>query len=212
MPQKNCRRILGCLVVAAAILTVAGCACPDSMSVYFMDRGRDFGECFKGSAGYAWGIHARAEALIVDAGMGMARGKKFGWDGPGGVGRAQWNKIAASALVPILFEYNVDARGVEKGAALGPFITPRFGDKIPPELPADLVHLRAIAIVTGYNWHLRQRELGKGTRVADLYWIEADVTAMPVSLRVGFNPTEFLDWLIGLGCLDMLGDDRHVAD
>ena len=212
MPPKNCRRILRGLVVAAAILTVVGCARPDSMGGYFMDRGRDFGECFKGSAGYGWGIHARAEALITGAGMGMARGRKFGWDGPGGVGTAQWSKIAASAWVPIVFEYNVDARAVEEGAALAPFTALRLADKYPPELPAEFVLLRADAIKAGYNWRLQRREVPKWTRLADRYWIEADVTAMPVSLRLGFNALEFLDSLVGLGCLDMLGDDRHTGE
>ena len=194
------------------LLLAAGCAAPRSVGGYFVDRGRDFGECFKFSGGYAWGVHARAEALIIGAGLGLARGSKYGWDGPGGAGQWRWRKIASSAWVPIVFEYNVDARGVDRGAPLTPFVKARFGDSDPPDLPADLVYLRGRAIKTGYNWAIRRQSLPKGTRVADLYWIEADVTVMPASLRAGFNPVEFLDWLAGIFCLDMLGDDRHVGD
>jgi len=196
--------------VLAVLIAGAGCARPNSIGGYFADRGRDFGEMFKFSGGYGWGVHARAEALITGAGLGLARGEKFGWDGPGGVGAWQWEKIASSGWVPIVFEYNVDGRGVDDGAALGPFVMPRFGDEIPPELPAELVYLRGQAIVTGYKWRSQRRPLTKGTRVADLYWIEVDTTVMPVSLRVGFNPTEFLDWFVGWASLDMLGDDRNV--
>jgi len=192
------------------LLVAAGCAHPTGVGGYFADRGRDSVEMFKGSAGYAWGIHARAEALVTGAGMGIARGRKYGWDGAGGVGAASWDKIAASAWVPILFEYNVDARGVEPGAALGPFTALRLTDKRPPTLPADLVYLRADAIKAGYNWRMQRRALPKWTALADRYWIEADVTAMPVSVRFGFNALEFLDWLTGWGGLDVLGDDRHV--
>ncbi len=199
--------------VSALLLTcVCGCAQPRGFGGYFADRGRDFVECFKFSGGYGWGAHARAEALIFGAGAGLARCSKYGWDGPGGAGDWRWRKVAASAWVPIAFSYNVDARGVDEGAPLGPFVKPRFGDTRPPDLPAELVYLRGQAVVTGYSWRRQRRTLPKGTRVADLYWIEVDATAMPVSLRAGFNPAEFLDWLVGWACLDMLGDDRHVVE
>jgi len=197
--------------LALLLLLAAGCAQPRSVGSYFANRGRDFAECFKGSAGYGWGVHARVEAILIGAGMGLARGRKYGWDGAGGVGQAAWNKIAASAWLPIIFEYNVDARGVAPGAALGPFTELRLADKTRPDLPAELVLLRGDAVKSGYNWRLQKRPVAKWTRWADLYWIEADVTAMPVSLRFGFNPTEFLDWLGGLACFDILGDDRNVA-
>jgi len=208
---RSCLKPLVCVSLLFLPLCVCGCAVPNGVGGYFADRARDLGEAFNFSGGYAWGVHARAEALIVGGGMGLARGKKYGWGGAGGVGNAHWRKIAASASVPILFQYDVDARGVDEGAPLGPFVKPRFGDTQPPDLPADLTYLRGQAIVTGYRWVMRRRSLPKGTRVADLYWIEADVTVMPASLRVGFNPAEFLDWLVGWGCLDMLGDDRNVV-
>jgi len=211
--KSRVKRLLWKLVVLSLLLLcLIGCARPASVGGYFADRGRDFVECFKFSGGYGWGVHARAEALITGAGLGVARGRKCGWDGPGGVGEWTWEKMASSAWVPIVFEYNVDARGVDEGAALGPFVTPRFGDESPPDLPAELVYLRGYALVTGYKWRLQRRELRKGTRVADLYWIEVDTTVMPVSLRVGFNPAEFFDWLVGWGCLDMLGDDRPFEE
>lgn len=208
---RACVRNRHRVFLAVLLLSLVGCARPNSPGGYFADRGRDFIECFKGSAGYGWGLHARAEALITGAGIGLARSRKYGWDGPGGAGASSWDKVAVTAWVPIIFEFNMDARGVDEDARLGPFVTPRFGDDDPPELGADLVYMRGVAIVTGYKWRLRRKPVSKGTRVADLYWIEVDTTVMPVSLRLGFNPTEFLDWLAGWGCLDMLGDDRHVV-
>ena len=213
MPRARRRQWPLRMLWAAPLLLglLAGCARPRSVGGYFVDRGRDFVECFRLSGGYAWGVHVRAQALIIEAGMGVARGKKYGWDGPGGVGKWHWRKITCSAWAPIVFEYTTDARGVDEDAALGPFLRPRFGDAEPPELPADLVCLRGGALVTGYNWRQQRRAIPKGTRVADLYWIEVDATVMPASLRVGFNPAQLIDWLAGFACLDMLGDDRWVV-
>ena len=163
MRRTALKRTFG-VVVPLLLLLGPGCARPRSVGSYFGNRGRDFAECFKGSAGYGWGVHARVEAIVIGAGMGLARGRKYGWDGAGGVGRAAWNKIAASAWLPILFEYNVDARGVTPGAALGPFTELHLADKTRPDLPAELVLLRGDAVKTGYNWRLQKRPVPKWTR------------------------------------------------
>ncbi len=204
------RAIMGLFVTLLSV-AVSGCARPDSFGGYFADRGRDFAESFRISGGAAWGVHVRVDALLDEVGFGLARGHKFGWDGAAGVGRAHWRKIGASAWLPIVFNYHVDARGVDPDADLGPFLMWRFGDRRPPTLPAETWHLHGQAIVTGYNWHCWREEPPKGTRVGDLYWIEADATVILVSFRFGLNVAEFVDWLGGQFFLvDMLGDDRHL--
>ena len=62
----------------------------------------------------------------------------------------------------------------------------------------------------GTHTRLYRRDIPPGTRDAEHFWLEADVTAGIPSAKLGFNFAEFLDFLFGIGCLDMLGDDVWV--
>jgi len=197
-------------VLLAAILA-AGCAAPRSVGGYFADRGRDFGESFRLSAGPGIGLHARVNAIILFAGEGFARAHKFGWDGAAGIPSAHWDMLAMTVWVPILFDYDSDVRNLDKGTPWRYFLKPHLDDPRPAALPADVAYLSGHLIFTGYYWRYNRRDIRRGTDLADRSWIEADATAAVLSVRAGFNPAEFFDFLLGLFCVDILGDDRHVT-
>ena len=199
-----------CLMVAGLVaVLLTGCAHPQGVGDYFADRGRDFAHCWRVSGGYGLGLHVRARAIIFEAGEGFAWGRDFGYDGPAGASPPAWNKLAASITVPIIFDYDVDVRGLEDGASWEPFLKLRYPPELTPKhLPvADTTWLKSGAMVIGYSYKDVSRELPPWTKVADYFWVQAEATPIFVSVRFGFNPLEFIDWLAGIGCLDVLGDD-----
>lgn len=200
------------LILACAFLAflTAGCATPKGVGGYFKDRGRDFGESFRLSAGPGIGIHARVNAIIFFAGEGFARAHKYGWDGAAGIPEAHWDMLAMTVWVPILFDYDSDVRNLDEGTPWRYFLKPHFEDPVPSSLPADVAYLSGHIVLTGYNWLHNRRDLGRGTLIADRSWLEAEATAAVVSVRAGVNLAELLDFILGIGCLDILGDDRHV--
>ena len=201
-----------CALIACGLL--CGCAAPRGVLEYFGDRGRDFVDCWRISAGPALGIHARARALmLVDEGIGFAAGHDFGYDGPGGAFPGTWRKMTAS-LGLVLLMYNVDVRGLEKGAEWGPFLKFRLkADESLKDLPpAEVTELESIILVTGYQHREHSRTLPPGTEVADMFWTQAEATPGLVSVRFGLNVVEFFDWFLGIGCIDFLGDDAFVGD
>ncbi len=192
------------------LLLAAGCAAPQSVGGYFADRGRDFAESFRLSAGPGVGLHARVNAIVLFAGEGFSRAEKYGWDGAGGVRGPHWSKLAVTVWIPILFGYDSDVRGLDEGAPWRYFLKPHFDDPRPLAFAAEVAHLSGHLMLTGYDWRYHRRGIRRGTDLADRSWIEVDATAAVLSVRAGFNPAEFFDFLIGLGCLDILGDDRHT--
>jgi len=205
--------VIALFAAGAVIGGVTGCAAPHDAGEYFGDRVRDFADCWRASAGPALGLHVRASAIILQAGEGFAWGRDFGWDGPGGAFPPTWRRLSCTAWVPIVFFHDVDIRAFPPDAPWKPYLAVRLGESPPPNLAAaDVTDITTDALVTGYRWKHHGRTLPRWTRVADLYWVEADVTPLLFSVRFGFNPLEFLDWLAGLVCVDMLSDDHFVAD
>ena len=206
------RTLLAVACVAAFFLM--GCAAPRGVGEYFGDRGRDFADCWRFSLGYGLGVHARARAVIAEAGEGFSYSRDFGWDGPAGVDAFHWRRLASSITVPILFEYDVDVREFDADTPWLPFLRIRLADRsAPTDLPsAGVADLSSTAILVGYHHKTHARTLPPWSRTADLFWIQADATAVVPSVRFGLNPLELLDWLCGLGCVDILGDDHFVAD
>ena len=79
------------------------------------------------------------------------------------------------------------------------------------DLPADVVTEAVDALFQEATYtQLYRQDVPLGTRGAEHFWVEADVTAGIPSAKLGFNLAEFLDFLLGIGCLDMLGDDFWV--
>ena len=207
-------RRLTATVAALTVIVLTGCAHPKGVGDYFADRGSDFAHCWRMSGGYGLGLHVRARAIILDAGEGFAWGRDFGYDGPAGAQPPAWNKLAASITVPIIFDYDVDVRGLADDAEWKPFLRLRYPEELlPHHLPeADVTWLKSGAMVIGYSYKDISRTLPPWTKVADYFWVQAEATPVFVSVRFGFNPLEFLDWLAGIGFLDPLGDDDFGED
>jgi len=204
------RRLM--MPAAALCLALAGCAQPRNFTGYLADRSRDLVETVRLSAGVGLGLHARAAVTsYLFVGEGYAYTHMFGWDGAAGVNQWQWNRLAASAGIPFVMDYDVDARALDPGADWSVFTRLHYGEKQPKEFAAKYVSLTSCVFLSdSYLWTCNRRTLLPGTRQADFYWVEADATALVLSARAGINLAELADFVGGLFCLDMLGDDRFV--
>ena len=174
--------------VLAALLCLAACGCGPHAR-YLGRRARDLGDCFHATAGVApllaYG-RARATDFAV-AGAGFARAYRCGWRGryEGGWGWGHHGKGS-------------DADEIELGVPLlfnGEGDTVVGGDGVVTVLPCFTTR--------GYL-----AQPGPRARVAQRFWVGAAASLL-LSVRLDFNPAELLDFLIGWGGWDLLGDDAR---
>lgn len=174
------------LAVVIAVLT-PGCAQPPRG--YLAQRGADLADCFHFTIGY--GLMTYARAKFTDwavVGAGVAARERWGWRGR--YGDRGWEKprggdvyigdVGYEAGFPLVAnEEGSDAVG-NRVSTLGPSITTR-------RYAADL-------------------EPTRGGKLADRFWIGIAGTA-GLSLEVGINIAELLDFLLGFTTLDITADD-----
>lgn len=177
------KRVLVSVVAVALCVVAVGCGRP--ASGYLAQRGADFADCFEGRVGFGFPAYVGVKATdYLVAGFGMATSQKVGWAG-------RYRNIEGKEKeqgLPLLFNRRevYETEDAKEAAyseeTLSPFSTIReFHPKTAPRP-------------------------GKGGLVAEQFWLGASLTAGP-SVSVGFNLAEFVDFLVGLTTLDILGDD-----
>lgn len=183
--MKRAWRILILGLAACA----AGCASPQA---YFLDRGRDAADILTASVGYGAGVQVRA--AVVQTGLfynhdvaGLRGGDFFG-----GIPASQVTEW--SALLPIV---PVEHQGVFAGSYSWQNTGTGLRRSKTFDARQDIPFLCPMA-ADGSAW-------GNG----QAYQIEA-AAGLGLTLRVGFNPAELLDFLFGWIGLDLLGDDVGV--
>lgn len=203
------------LLVFLVLLLASGCA-------YLEDRGRDFLDCFQASvdAGVGLGADARVGPLGIGSGYwtgysvglqrkaaaGLWRETAMGFPLTQVVGAIRFSDAdmatAISSALTMTSSTWVEHRWVQEWLG-GPSKAP----KDLPVLPLARYHL--LFVVPDFCYPTepdRRRESW-----TDSFWIEGSVRVF-LGVRAGFNPAEFLDFLLGWFGVDIAGDDIGNGD
>ena len=211
MQLRRCVSVMSLLLVAL----LPGCA-------YMTNRGEDLGDCFQANVGLGLGVYAHVNA--TDCVSHTAVGAKTAI-------RAGWDPMTARAAEPrghlwLVAEtaWGLGLRSSEEREAVGPAVgyphietqgcclplttwktywVPSEGEAA--ELARSLTGPGQIAVAYGQDDGLGPDRVGE--TIANMSWLEADVFAGILGARLGFNPLQFLDFLLGWTTLDMLRDD-----
>ena len=187
--MKIRRTIPAMLVLVAALLTT-GCA---DFKTYIKDRGNDLADCFTARAGIAYGLGVRTQVtnyVRVSAGIGSYSGKWVGYFGRNRVDESPleqaWIGLPFSVLYLFSTEFRVGRSKDDWTASLLGVHVEEFRRPNPQWSPG--VPL-----------------------VREKFFIEVGATLGAVGFDLGFNPVEFVDFLLGWTTLDITGDDAGTG-
>jgi len=169
------------------VICVAGCSTP-----YMIDRGRDAADIF--TIGMDYGIGAKARVGPIQTGLIFAAPA-------GGLRGGQISDGGAGPLVPTQWDLQYIFGGNEVFCRT--FITPR------PERGKDF---EAIGGDIAPFWH--HLYYGENTpSPAPYYYSQIEIAVdLLVGVRLGFNPGELLDFLLGWFWVDIYHDDIEVRN
>lgn len=210
---KPTRRIPALL---ALLLACAGCA---GVGRYARDRALDLADCFTLAAGP--GLIADVDVHLTEwvaTGAGVGLSQKWGFAGrhPVGFGgddaRTGLDVHVTAPLVPLGFW--LMPRGTTPGctecATLRFFCTDfciRDGEAPAPYNWSPYSQAsRSILLLNMCPFH-DCPEAGPRPKTIDAFDLSLGATVLPVSVRAGFSPGQFLDFLLGWFGLDIASDD-----
>jgi hypothetical protein len=191
--------------ILAAALGASLCGCGSPAARYLARRSADLADCVEATAGVGAPAYARVRATdFAVVACGFAIADRYGWRGRHSGGLA-WpgsklpDELDTELGLPLAWTYEVcTGTAVEEGRRI--------------ERP------RACRIENTYGpcFTTRRRFLwGRGlsprTRLAERLGIGA-VATLGVSVRVGFQPVEVVDFLAGCLGWDMLQDDETSGE
>ena len=179
-------------------LAVLGGGCSTS---YWADRGRDAADVFTVCSGIGAGAKARVGSIhvgaLLDLPMFGLRGGGAWFNGLTLGGRGFGGEITASDVQFPLYADNVEMFDVREG---GDYLDYRHKNFLARGVPIWEGVLPAFPGAVPFIL------LPERNRATYYFQLEAVVGLVP-SLRLGFNPLELTDFLLGWTTLDILGDD-----
>ena len=182
------------IVTMAAIASMAGCASP-----YMTDRGRDAADIFTATAGVGAGGKARVGPLHLGLLFNCA---EAGLRGGEVVVSRPFEKSelgTPKSLDMLFFAYGLEAF---EGGPLAP-------DRGKCFQSVTFVYLTAPAPESIVYGKTTKRASGRHAVYSPApYWTEIEAcVGLGGTLRLGFNPGELLDFILGWTTLDIFGDD-----
>ncbi|MBM4040756.1 MAG: hypothetical protein FJ290_19810 [Planctomycetes bacterium] len=209
------------------LVVCTGCA---GLGKYATDRGNDFLDCLTAQAGVGFllpAVELRATHWVT-AGAGFAVSEKWGLDGREAVTRGYSQAGFGMPGVLHLLGFESD-KDFEDDGALKPFYTYTSRIHITPTFPlasgkglrvSKCILLFDVTSIPRFAYHydhdLRWRPLEpprlirEERKLVEALDVHVDVTAallLGPSLRLGFSPGQFADFVLGFFGLDIAGDD-----
>jgi hypothetical protein len=181
------------LLLFLCLLILNGC----TTSAYFTDRGRDAADIFTAQVGYGGGAKVRAgplqAGLLLDIGLGGLRGGDL-------LGKTDF--WPSDADMPVKQEYLLGIFGIEAfgGSQLCDMRGKSFASKqIILSLP---INFREDPELT------EEAEQWKMVYNPWPYYTQLEiVVGLGLNARIGFNPGELIDFILGWTTLDIFNDD-----
>lgn len=186
----------------AFLLPALACGCvgtPDA-GTYFSRRAADFSEVWMVGAGYGYGVHGKAYTVLFPVSYGYSRTHEFGWDGRRPVHDYSWYRESAGAFLPPVGFADVELLSSRAAD------WDEFRGETPPGdceyyYVVDCCALQAKEPVV---------KTSKGdSRYDTMLGLEA--TAGVASARLGIDPVQFIDFVLGCLGLDIVNDDGRAA-
>jgi hypothetical protein len=173
--------------VGAACAVVTGCAQPPKG--YLERRGADLADCFCFTVGY--GLMTYSRVKFTDwavLGAGIAGRERWGWRGR--YGDRGWEKRRGGDIYigDVGYEAGFPLVANEEGSDAA-------GNRVSTLGPSSTTHR--------YAKDLEPKRWGK---LADKCWIGV-VTTAALSVEIGVNIAEIVDFILGLWTIDLTGDD-----
>lgn len=197
-----------CFLLGAlcGVFCAAGCA---EFGTYMRDRGHDFADCFTVRAGLAYGFGVRAQVTnYFGASAGFSLDiKKYGF-----FGRERVKVEGGWGGIPILNAVLLSmylSPGKHGPPPLSPFLVPFFTDFRFYEDGPLLCSLKVFGFDLGKNG-FPARKTVPPPFLRERFFIEVGATLGAVGLDLGFNPVEFLDFLLGWFTADITDDDEKI--
>ena len=174
------------LPALAVVACVGLCGCGDPISRYAGRRVVDLADCFKASVGLGAPAYLRVKATdLAVVGAGFAIGYRVGWHGRYGGGLIGPAGVITDYGMPLI---------INAEAALPIVAAPKY-------------HVVTFGpCFTSRGYPEGKEPPGPWSRLADRCWFGL-VATLGLSAQLEFNPVEFLDFVVGLTTLDLLGDD-----
>ncbi len=202
-------RILFLPILFFIALSATGCA---EFKTYMRDRGNDLADCFTVRAGIAYGLGVRTQ---VTTGLGVSVGaslneKKWGYFGRSHVDvKGYWvglPVVQPTGLVGAIEE------AFEEVPVVPPWVVVRsiFITLIVTDVSFyEDSGLPWSTKVLGISFTSGQRMEPPTPFLREKFFIEVGATLGAVGFDVGFNPVEFVDFLLGWFTIDITGDDAQ---
>jgi hypothetical protein len=202
------------IISGLAFLLALGSGCA-GFGAYMKDRGNDFADCFTARAGICYGLGVRAQASnYLGASIGLSVGKKAGYFGRQYV-EAEGNWVGIP-LLQLATPFLVVWPSIAEEYGNQPYTTWHFiwdactcllGTSYEHNFDAALPdNVRVLGFNLGEFVHPIRME-PPTPFIREKFFVEVGVTLFAVSFDAGFNPVEFVDFLLGWTTLDITGDD-----
>lgn len=220
-PEKprKARRLRKAIAIGVLCCVLSsGCASTsDARRWYWGTRLRDLQDTVRCSVGYGLGLSAHAQVTdFANVGIGCAQTNKYGLYGKQ-LGQHSW--VEAEMAFPISNAFGVwGAPRVVLGVSFGPTGLAKLQGLLLPLVS----YCRAVVQGEGEEpvdgqisiviWTARGEDpftepFGLNVPIEERFWVEAGATIGVPSASIGFNPLEFVDFVLGFTTLDVLGDD-----
>ncbi len=195
---------------AAAVLAVmffgGGCA---GFRDYMKKRGNDLADCFTVRGGWGYGLGVRAQVTNY---CGASLGASFAEEKHGYFGRTSvyaeggWVGMPVNQLAPFLaFALGASGDG-SPSLFFIMLLSPDWRIYDNAGLPSSFKLFGFDVGGMGY----RSRMEPETPLIREKFFIEVGATLIAGSFDIGFNPLEFIDFLLGWATVDMTGDDVKV--
>jgi hypothetical protein len=224
-------------VIAVLVLLALGSGCAQ-FGTYMKDRGNDLADCFTARVGIAYGLPGcRAQVTnYFGASLGISlKENKIGFFGRNVVRvKGYWVGVpcyqVAGVLFLVLTPFSLFKEDwpMEPGQQLlmsiqmlGTTDIAHYEDQALPargrmlgidfgELAIGEYMCPLVALSEEHDFQTPERIEPPTPFLREKFFIEFGVTLIGASFDIGFNPVEFIDFLLGWTTLDITGDDTKI--
>jgi hypothetical protein len=209
--------------LVCAVILLAGCA---DFKTYMRDRGNDLADCFTLRVGTCYGLGARAQLtnFLGVSVLGCIEQKQVGYFGrepvrvKDGVSVGMPVPQVAAPFLGAMVALGIGKMPSNPAAGLKTFLTGFPCTDVRVHGDASLPQAYALLGVNGAEFvgaeklpflDPDERMVPATPFLREKFFVEIGAQLFYVCFDIGFNPVEFVDFLLGWSTLDISGDDAY---